>query len=299
MPQSAVPTLKVAPVAMLKRAASTTIRHVVHATYDGLDRARRTADPLVPPRAINPNVGFVPRPGAYAVEFIASGQRIADMLVSYADLQPTDSVLDVGCGIGRVARALTTRLSPAGRYRGFDVDPQAVAWCRRAYRSFDNFSFDHAAVGYVNVKGDAPLRGEEFVFPYQDGSFDVAFSVSVYTHLSRAITEHYLSETSRVLRAGGVCVNTFFVIDEFAAQAMQSGRADRSYVPQGDGTYQFDPDNPNLGIGFAPEVINSLHNGHSLAPVPPPRLGSWSGRHLQSFVYQDVIVAQKIGGAPG
>jgi SAM-dependent methyltransferase len=299
VPQAAVPTLKVAPVALLKRAASSTIRQVVHASYDGLDRALRTADPLVPPRAINPNIGFTPRRGAYAAEFIESGQRIADMLVSYADLQPTDSVLDVGCGIGRVARALTTCLSPTGRYRGFDVDPQAVAWCRRAYRSFENFSFDQAAVGYVNVKGDAPLRGEEFVFPSPDGSFDVAFSVSVYTHLSRAITEHYLSETSRVLRAGGVCVNTFFVIDEFAAQAMRSGRADRSYVAQGDGTYLFDPDNPNLGIGFTPEIIDSLHGRDSLSLVPPPRLGSWSGRTLQSFVYQDVVVARKTGGVPG
>lgn len=286
-----------APSTLLKRAASRTLRQVLHATYDGLDRALRTADPLVPPRAINPNIGLIPRRGAYAAEFMASGQRIADMLVAYADLKPDDRVLDIGCGIGRVARALTTLLSPTGRYRGFDVDPQAVTWCRRAYRSFDNFCFDHAPVGYVNVRGRAPLRGEEFVFPYTDASFDLAFSVSVYTHLSRAITDHYLSETSRILRAGGMCVNTFFVVDEFAAQAMQAGRADRSYVSQGEGAYLCDPGNPNLGIGFSPDVITALHGAHSLSVVPPWRLGSWSGRNLQSFVYQDVVVAKKAANA--
>jgi hypothetical protein len=83
------------------------------------------------------------------------------------------------------------------------------------------------------------------------------------------------------------------VIDEFAAEAMRTGRADRSYIDQRDGTYRCDPRTPNLGIGFAPDVITSLHEAHALSVVPPVRFGTWSGRSVESFVYQDVVVARK------
>jgi SAM-dependent methyltransferase len=277
----------------IKRTAARTLRYVVHAAYDGLDRWQTNADSLVPPRGINPNISFTPRRGAYAADFIASGNSIADMLVSYVGLKSSWSVLDIGCGIGRVARALTTILAPPGEYRGFDVDPKAVAWCRRAYGPHANFTFSYAPVGYRNVRGHAPIRGEEYLFPYPDASFDLAFSVSVYTHLSRTVIDHYLAETSRVLRPGGVCVNTFFVIDEHAVGAMHSGRADRSYIEQPGGEYLFDPDNPNLGIGFTPDVIDTLHARHGLKIVPPVRFGTWSGRRVESFVYQDVVIALK------
>ena len=243
----------------VKRATRRTLRRVLHTTYDALDRSLGSLPDLVPPREINPNIGFTPRRAAYAAEFVASGNRVADMLVAYADLQPSQSVLDIGSGIGRIARALTKVLSASGSYHGFDVDPRAVAWCRRAYRTYPNFSFAYAPVGYINVKGRAPIRGEDFVFPYPDATFDLAFSMSVYTHLSRAIVDHYLAETSRVLRPGGICVNTFFVIDAFALDAMRKQRADRSYLDAGDGSYVEDLNNPNFGIGFEPDAITSMH----------------------------------------
>lgn len=279
--------------AFIKRAARNKLRHVLHATYDTLDRWQGRLEPLVPHREVNPNIGFIPHRAAYAREFVTSGNRIAEMLVLYANLQPFQSVLDIGCGIGRVARALTTLLSPAGQYHGFDVDPAAIKWCQRAYRPFNNFAFAHAPVGYVNVKVNAPIRGDEFVFPYPNATMDLAFSVSVYTHLSQNVIDHYLAETSRVLRPGGVCVNTFFVIDKFAAEAMRDGRADRSYFDHMDGTYLCDPRTPNLGIGFTPDIITSLHETHGLTVVPPLRFGTWTGRTVESFVYQDVVVARK------
>jgi SAM-dependent methyltransferase len=247
--------VKTVSTASVKRAAGTAMRQVLHSTYDTLDRQQRAVDPLVPPRQLNPNIGFIPRRAAYAKDFVASGNRIVEMLVAYGQLTPEQSVLDVGSGIGRVARALTSYLSPAGEYKGFDVDPRAVAWCQRAYKPHRNVAFVHAPIGYVNVKGNAPVRGEDYVFPYADESVDLAFSISVYTHLGIAIVDNYLAETSRVLRRGGVCVNTFFVIDDVAVAAMREGRADRTYVDQGDGTFLQDPLNPNLGIGFAPSAI--------------------------------------------
>ena len=132
---------------------------------------------------------------------------------------------------------LTQVLGPDGAYRGFDVDPAAVAWCQRAYGLFTNFAFAYAPLPYVNVKDPAQKRAEDFVFPYPDATFDVAFSVSVYTHLARHVIDHYLAETSRVLKPGGICANTFFVFDEHRHRG-DAGRSHRSaYRDLGDGMY--------------------------------------------------------------
>ena len=151
--------------AALKRAAATCLRRVLHSTYDQLDRWQGTHDPLIPPRQVNPNMMFTPQRSRYAREFAAGGDRLGQMLVACADLKPSSSVLDIGSGIGRVARSLTTTLSTEGTYRGFDVDPAAVAWCQRAYAGFKNFAFAYAPLSYVNVKGKPQTRAEDFVFP--------------------------------------------------------------------------------------------------------------------------------------
>ena len=43
-----------------------------------------------------------------------------------------NSVLDVGCGIGRMAIPLARYLNTDGKYEGFDIIPENIAWCQRA-----------------------------------------------------------------------------------------------------------------------------------------------------------------------
>lgn len=47
----------------------------------------------------------------------------------------------------------------------------------------------------------------------------------MFTHLSPADRDNYLREIRRVLRPGGRCFATFFLLDVEAEQAMAQGRA--------------------------------------------------------------------------
>ena len=59
-------------------------------------------------------------------------------------LAPDGSILDVGCGAGRIAIPLTRYLSQHGRYVGFDVISDAIEWCRANITSrCRNFEFHH------------------------------------------------------------------------------------------------------------------------------------------------------------
>src|SRR4051794_31822791 len=127
------------------------------------DRLLGRYDPSLPPRWLR----FVG-----GGDFATVGQRFVGHFRELAGLRPDEDVLEVGCGAGRIARALTGHLV-GGSYRGLDVVADAVAWCRRAITpNFPQFRFDHADVrnGGYNPRG---RRGAAaFTFPYAGASFD-------------------------------------------------------------------------------------------------------------------------------
>jgi ubiquinone/menaquinone biosynthesis C-methylase UbiE len=93
-------------------------------------------------------------------------------------------VLEVGCGHGGGASYLARTVRPAS-YTGLDMNPSAIAFCRRRH-PLPNVNFVH---------GDA----EQLPFP--DQSFDGVVNVessAAYPHFSR-----FLAEVARVLRPGG------------------------------------------------------------------------------------------------
>ncbi len=89
---------------------------------DGVERLVLPADGRCPPRRLR---------GVGAGDFRAVGNALVEQLTLTAGLRPTDHVLDIGCGSGRLALPLT-RFLRGGRYEGFDIDAEMIAWCRRA-----------------------------------------------------------------------------------------------------------------------------------------------------------------------
>lgn len=66
--------------------------------------------------------------GASDEEFARVGDRVVRSLRELAGLEPAESVLEIGCGYGRVAHALL-RSGHAGPYTGMDILPRHVEWC--------------------------------------------------------------------------------------------------------------------------------------------------------------------------
>lgn len=116
-------------------------------------------------------------------------------LLKSLGLRPEQTVVDVGCGSGRLAVQLKDYLS--GRYVGLDVVPELHAYARRRCARQD-WSFQ-TATGTV--------------IPEPDRSADFVVFFSVFTHLTHEQTYRYLREAKRVLRPGGTIVFSFL---EFA-----------------------------------------------------------------------------------
>lgn len=112
-----------------------------------------------------------------------------ERLISLADLQSGNSVLDIGCGTGTLAIAATRHVGPTGTVYGIDASPQMIA---RATRKA--------------TKAGAPalfrLAAAENL-PFPDARFDVVLSTLMLHHLPRTTRQQCAIEIRRVLKPGG------------------------------------------------------------------------------------------------
>jgi SAM-dependent methyltransferase len=100
-------------------------------------------------------------------------------------------VLDFGCGAGRTLRHFLTYADKA-EFWGCDIDEPSIAWIRQ-----------HLSPPlHVFSNAPAPPLG------VADGSFDLVYAVSVFTHLADSWAE-WLVELHRVLVPDGLLLVTF------------------------------------------------------------------------------------------
>ncbi len=119
---------------------------------------------------------------------LLGGDRIRKTLIDQAALQPTDRVLDIGCGTGTLAMMVKT-LHPGVEIVGLDPDPKALARARRKARQA------HVAIQFDEGFSDN--------LPYPDACFDRVFSSFMFHHLPADGRGKTLREVRRVLKDGG------------------------------------------------------------------------------------------------
>jgi SAM-dependent methyltransferase len=225
-------------------------------------------------------------------DFEKVGQEYFGYLVRLGGLEPHHHLLDVGCGIGRMAVPLTGYLSE-GAYTGCDIVEQSIRWCRRRIASrYPNFSFDHVDVYNRHYNPGGNLKASDFDFPYADASFDLVLLVSVFTHMLPEDMENYTFEVARVLKPGGRCLITFFVLDDENTRLVEEGKSDLDYKFQFEGFRSVEPEEVETSIAYEEPLIRGLYKRAGLRILEPIHYGTWS-RRSGGLAYQDIVVASR------
>jgi len=145
-------------------------------------RAKRPAHvdgPPLPPRRLMVRVAGTADPDW----FLRSGRAAYDAIAEHVQLDGVESVLDFGCGCGRVTRYWADF---EGAVSGSDMSAEAIDWCR------DHLPF----ASFLENRLAPPVD-------FDDGTFDLVYALSVFTHLTADLQLAWRDELRRVLRPGG------------------------------------------------------------------------------------------------
>lgn len=224
-------------------------------------------------------------------DFLAIGCEFLRHFVELGGLKPHHNVLEIGCGIGRMALPLTQFLEPpAGRYTGFDVVPAGIEWCRQNIAAaYANFEFLHLDFRNQLYNPEGRLGDGDTALPFEGGSIDFLFMTSVVTHLDPGYTAFYLREAARVLRPAGRLFVTAFVMDEANRTMVAAKKARPAFHLEGDGPdYIADRAHPMAAVAFDADWFLGTARGYGLQLTRPIAFGHWSGRVAENF--QDICV---------
>jgi SAM-dependent methyltransferase len=239
----------------------------------------------VPPRRLRGFVGDG--------DFIATGEEHLGYFIKYGKLRPEHKVLDVGCGIGRMALPLTRYLSPQGEYYGFDPTVESVRWCsEHITRRYPNFHFELVDLHNEFYSPSGKYRPEDFKFPYEDNSFDFVFLTSVFTHLFPGALRNYFSEVNRVLHRGGRSFITYFLLNPDSVALTGEGKSSLNFVHHLEDCWTAYPGNPEGALAFDEDEIRSLYAAKSIR-IEELKYGQWCGRDNHYGGFQDIIVGTK------
>lgn len=226
-------------------------------------------------------------------EFKENGEEFFRYYTGLCGLKPHEKMLDIGSGIGRKTFLLTDYLREPGCYEGLDVVKTGIDWCtERITRRNPSFRFQLIDVCNQHYNPAGRYKASEYEFPFADESFDFVVLASVFTHMLPDDVGNYLSETVRVLRRGGRCFISFFLLNEVSKGLLRAGKSSVGLAPGLAPYWVADASDPEAATGYEEDFILSLYAKHNLKITHPIQYGSWSGR--ENFLsYQDLILAFK------
>lgn len=233
-------------------------------------------DKLIPPKGMT----FV---GSGNFELI--GDNFFKHICSSTNISANSLILEIGCGIGRIARPFTTFIQDTGKYTGFDILDYGIKWCNSKYRRFSNFSFEYYPLLNDLYNLEAKENAADFIFPYAEKSFDLILLISVFTHMQKDEVENYINQISRVLKNEGYCYASFFLTDNHTKSDFFTHNFDAYSL--------HDLRVKNANVAYNKDYIINIASGAGLTPtaVFP---GWWSGGNKEDAIdFQDVIVFKK------
>lgn len=224
-------------------------------------------------------------------DFFNSGNNMIGLMSKRANLKDGICVTEIGCGIGRMPVAISNRFSEI-KYVGFDIVKYGISWCQKFFnRKRLPYHFYHANIynGFYNPKGTQ--SAQEYVFPIPDGSQDLIFATSVFTHMPIDEIRHYLNEIYRCLKPDGMAYFTCFQLDHAARSRISQKTTLFSFQNEVSGYYVESIDEPELAIAYDDLTFSTLARGARLEILNffP---GSWRGEHSEAF--QDAYLLKRV-----
>jgi ubiquinone/menaquinone biosynthesis C-methylase UbiE len=226
----------------------------------------------------------------------SSGKKTLQHLIEVGGLRQDDQVLDVGCGVGRVAIPMKDHLADRGAYWGFDIVESGIDWCTENLK-FPNFQFTHVDVYNLLYNPTGKIKGSQFTFPYPADRFTFVFANSVFTHMLPENTARYLCEIGRVSKSGMRGYITFFLLNDGVVQRMAEKKTAHRFPHAFDGYRTLRKRVGKEGVVAYEEGFMASMMERAGLRIQEIKYGSWSVDSTtlgdQEKLFQDVVLVTK------
>ena len=119
-------------------------------------------------------------------EIRQNGTYTAEFLREVLQIQPTDRVLEIGCGIARIGRELAPY---CGEWHGADISGNMIKYSAQRTKGMPNVHLHELPTSDLSI--------------FEEGYFDAVYSSIVFMHLDKTEMFTYIRDAFRVLAPGG------------------------------------------------------------------------------------------------
>lgn len=121
-------------------------------------------------------------------ELKASGIHTINVLEKFVGINPSDTFLEIGCGVGRVGKLLSNRCA---KWIGTDISSSMLKYAAQRLKELENIELiELSNVGLKEIPSN---------------SVDVVYCTVVFMHLYEWDRYKYVKEAFRVLKPSGRC----------------------------------------------------------------------------------------------
>ena len=222
--------------------------------------------------------------------FVEHSAKFMELLRNKSLLPENDdfTVVEIGCGVGRLLRALSIESKSSFSYIGVDIDPVSIDYCEKVYGdTHHDFHLINVSNGAYRPDGKEDPTNITFDM-VSDNAVDIVIAWSVFTHMEIDHIRHYLKEISKKLNSTGVFVFSAFVEDD------RSWIKDNFKFAYNEGS-TVNIENPMKAICFTEEIyVNAIKAAglELVEPFIPLKMADQTNKHSDAQG-QDVFIVRK------
>jgi SAM-dependent methyltransferase len=238
--------------------------------------------------------------GAGNETFAEISNQHLHVLRKYVGINPGETFLEVGCGIGRDAIPLANHFCDGARYLGIDIIGESINWCSQNITTrYPTFRFHHFDIQDEVHNPQGRLGMDDVVLPISENSADLVFMFSVATHLLGSELGAYLRLLSAALKPSGRILMSAFLLDPIRKAQLSEAplteyqlRFAHLIAP---GIYVQDAERPHAAVAYDTDVLLALCNDAGLFKSREPIWGDWClGDFPSEESGQDLLVLKRI-----
>lgn len=200
----------------------------------------------------------------------------------YGEIHPNSSVLDYGCGTGRILSHLSGYCKNA---IGFDICDRFLKYCRQY--NLKTFLGDTYHPEF-NPNGSKTKQ----TLPFDDKIFDRVIGIALLNHQDMKNTTQIIKEALRVTKKGGIILFTAFLLNSQSKTQLQFNNVTIPFTEHTDEWWVVNHNRPYLNCALDEFIIRRIVLENNGQVVEPIYYGQW--RNLPAPTGHDLLIIRKL-----